>query len=147
MNMTTLSAICATLFLGGFNAPWPLNNTAIDGGWWGLLWFLLKVILFLFFFIWVRGTVPRYRYDQLMAIGWKTLLPLSIGWLVLLGIYQKARAMADPGTWLTDDATAIGLVLIYLAISALVLYCQRRPVDSMLKPAACLLYTSPSPRD
>ena len=69
MNMTTLSAICATLFLGGFNAPWPLNNTAIDGGWWGLLWFLLKVILFLFFFIWVRGTVHRYRYDQLMALG------------------------------------------------------------------------------
>lgn len=135
MNMTTLSAICATLFLGGFNAPWPFNNTAIDGGWWGLLWFVLKVVLGLFFFIWVRGTVPRYRYDQLMSIGWKTLLPLSLGWLVVIGIYQKARAMAEPGSWLTDDATAIGVVLIYAAIAALVLFLQRRPIDKIITDA------------
>ncbi len=132
MNMATLSAICATLFLGGVNAPWPFNDTVLDGGWWGVLWFILKVLLFLFFFIWVRGTIPRYRYDQLMSIGWKTLLPLSLGWLVMVAVYQKARMLAEPGSWLTDDATAIALVLIFGAIAALVLYLQRKPIDAMI---------------
>ena len=70
-----------------------------------------------------------------MSIGWKTLLPLSLGWLVVIGIYQKARAMAEPGSWLTDDATAIGVVLIYAAIAALVLFLQRRPIDKIITDA------------
>ena len=68
VNMITLSGLCVTLFFGGWIGPWsPL----------GPLWFLLKVLLLIFLFIWLRATLPRLRYDQLMAFGWKILLPLA----------------------------------------------------------------------
>ncbi|MDY6050563.1 MAG: NADH-quinone oxidoreductase subunit NuoH [Corynebacterium sp.] len=125
INMGTLSAICSTLFLGGFNAPWPLNNTVVDGGWWGLLWFMVKVFAMMFFFIWVRATIPRYRYDQVMDIGWKTLLPLGLGWLMLEGIYMKARQLSAAGSFLRDDVCLLILVAVYLALCYGVLAYQR----------------------
>jgi NADH-quinone oxidoreductase subunit H len=68
VNMITLSGLCVTLFFGGWIGPWsPL----------GPLWFLLKVLILIFLFIWLRATLPRLRYDQLMAFGWKVLLPLA----------------------------------------------------------------------
>jgi NADH-quinone oxidoreductase subunit H len=68
VNMITLSGLCVTLFFGGWLGPWaPL----------GPLWFLLKVLALIFLFIWLRATLPRLRYDQLMAFGWKILLPLA----------------------------------------------------------------------
>ena len=68
VNMITLSGLCVTLFFGGWLGPWaPL----------GPLWFLLKVLALIFLFIWLRATLPRLRYDQLMAFGWKVLLPLA----------------------------------------------------------------------
>ncbi len=79
-NMILMSAITSVLFLGGWLPPldiWPL--TAIPGP----LWLILKICLVLFVFIWARATLPRYRYDQLMRLGWKVLLPLSLAWLVL----------------------------------------------------------------
>lgn len=136
MNMATLSAIATTLFFGSYHAPWPLSGTMLDHGWWGVLWFFGKVLMFLFFFIWVRGTVPRYRYDQLMAIGWKTLLPLALGWLMVEAVYQKARMLAEPGSWVRDDAVAIGIVLIFGAVAAAVLYAQRRPLQAQMQYCA-----------
>lgn len=133
MNMGTLSTVCATLFFGGFHAPWPFNNTPLENGWVGILWFIMKVVGFLFFFIWVRGTVPRYRYDQLMRIGWKTLLPLSLAWLMVQSIYLKARQLSDPGSWLRDDAALLGLVILFAVFAAIYLWVQRRPVEKMLK--------------
>src|SRR6202000_2132047 len=80
INMTTVSALATTLFLGGWRAPWPLSLwSGANHGWWPVLWFVIKVFLFLFGYIWLRGTLPRVRYDQLMAIGWKILIPVSIG--------------------------------------------------------------------
>ncbi len=79
VNMTTVSALATTMFLGGWRAPFPFNM--IDGansGWWPLLWFVAKVWTFLFFYIWLRATLPRLRYDQFMALGWKILIPLSL---------------------------------------------------------------------
>ena len=76
-NMILMSGMTTILFLGGWLAPfglWP----AI-----GPIWFILKVCLVLFCFLWVRATFPRYRYDQLMRLGWKVFLPLSLGWLVI----------------------------------------------------------------
>lgn len=67
MNILAVSSIAVTLFLGGWHGPNDLP----------LIWFLLKVSLFVFFFIWVRATLPRFRYDQLMAFGWKVLIPLA----------------------------------------------------------------------
>jgi NADH-quinone oxidoreductase subunit H len=74
INMITVSVLAADLFLGGWNSGLPfLPSTAP----WGFVWFLLKVAFFLFVFIWLRGTLPRFRYDQLMHFGWKVLIPVA----------------------------------------------------------------------
>jgi len=85
VNMVTVSALATTLFLGGWRAPWPLsaiNDGMFNQGYWPVLWFLAKVILFIFVFIWLRGTLPRLRYDQFMAFGWKRLIPVALVWIV-----------------------------------------------------------------
>jgi NADH-quinone oxidoreductase subunit H len=92
INMVTVSALATTLFLGGWRAPWGVTEiwAGANSGWWPVLWFTLKVLLFLFFFIWLRGTLPRLRYDQFMRLGWKVLIPTALGWLVLVA---TARAV------------------------------------------------------
>ncbi|MEP6697493.1 MAG: NADH-quinone oxidoreductase subunit NuoH [Pseudonocardiales bacterium] len=85
INMVTVSALATTLFLGGWRAPWPLSLWAgANSGWWPVLWFTGKVFLALFVFIWLRGTLPRLRYDQFMQLGWKVLVPLSLLWILLV---------------------------------------------------------------
>jgi NADH-quinone oxidoreductase subunit H len=85
VNMVTVSALATTLFLGGWRAPWPLSLwDGANQGWWPVLWFTVKVFLFLFVFIWLRGTLPRLRYDQFMQLGWKVLIPVALGWLLLV---------------------------------------------------------------
>jgi NADH-quinone oxidoreductase subunit H len=92
VNMTTVSALATTLFLGGWRAPWPISLWAgANAGWYPIIWFLIKVALFEFFFIWLRGSLPRVRYDQLMALGWKVLIPISIVWLLLIAVVQAWR--------------------------------------------------------
>lgn len=113
INMVNVSAIAVTLFLGGWHAPWPLNGTVVDQGWWGLLWFTLKVILFIFFFIWLRGTLPRFRYDQFMAFGWKFLIPVALGWIL---------AVATVRNVFNAGFTVVALVSIVLFVAALVAY-------------------------
>ena len=90
--MATVSAVATTLFLGGYHAPWPLNLIpGIDSGWLGPVWFLVKVLVFMFGFVWLRGTLPRLRYDQLMDLGWKWLLPIALAWIVALGTVNVLR--------------------------------------------------------
>jgi NADH-quinone oxidoreductase subunit H len=87
VNMVTVSALAATLFLGGWRAPWPLsaiNDGMFNTGYWPFLWFIAKVMIFIFGFIWLRGTLPRLRYDQFMKFGWKVLIPASLVWIVLV---------------------------------------------------------------
>ena len=87
VNMVTVSALATTLFLGGWRAPWPLSIwDGANQGWWPVLWFTVKVFLFLFVFIWLRGTLPRLRYDQFMQLGWKILVPFSLGWLMIVAV-------------------------------------------------------------
>jgi NADH-quinone oxidoreductase subunit H len=79
-NMLLLSGMTAVLFLGGWLAPLEIAPfTWIPGP----IWLALKIALIMFLFIWVRATLPRYRYDQLMRLGWKVFLPFSLGWVVL----------------------------------------------------------------
>jgi len=79
-NMILMSAMTTILFLGGWLSPIPFAPfTWIPGP----LWFIAKICAVLFMFVWVRATFPRFRYDQLMRLGWKVFLPLSLGWLVL----------------------------------------------------------------
>jgi NADH-quinone oxidoreductase subunit H len=90
-NMIVVSAVATTLFLGGYLRPFP-NIEALwvldyVPGW---LWFLFKTFLFIYIFMWIRATLPRYRYDQLMRLGWKVLIPLAIANLVLTGIVKVA---------------------------------------------------------
>ena len=79
VNMVTVSAVAVNLFLGGWHGPFLPESL----GW---LWFLIKVAALLFFYIWMRWTLPRYRYDQLMAFGWKYLLPVAVLNVVLTGV-------------------------------------------------------------
>ncbi|MEU8822062.1 NADH-quinone oxidoreductase subunit NuoH [Streptomyces sp. NPDC048636] len=93
VNMVTVSMVAVTLFLGGWRAPWPISTfwAGANHGWWPLLWFLGKVVTSLFVFIWVRGTLPRVRYDQFMKLGWKVLIPISMVWLMLVATVRALR--------------------------------------------------------
>jgi NADH-quinone oxidoreductase subunit H len=82
MNMILVSAMTSILFLGGWLPP--LNIEILSYAWMGPIWFVLKTVVMLFCFIWVRGSFPRFRYDQLMRLGWKIFLPLSLGYLLLV---------------------------------------------------------------
>lgn len=87
-NMVLISALVSTFFLGGWLSPFegiPLLGTVFS---WvpGIIWFLAKMAFFLLLFIWIRGTLPRYRYDQIMQLGWKILIPITILWLILVSL-------------------------------------------------------------
>jgi NADH-quinone oxidoreductase subunit H len=89
MNTVTMSAIIVTLFFGG---PQPLFDIpGIPGSWEGTLWLVAKVLVFLYVYVWFRATLPRLRYDQLMDLGWKALIPLSLGWFMLMAALRLAR--------------------------------------------------------
>jgi NADH-quinone oxidoreductase subunit H len=84
VNMITVAALTSNLFLGGWNSGVPLLPSA---GLLGLLWFSSKMLVVLFFFIWLRGTLPRFRYDQLMHFGWKALVPAAAAWILITAGY------------------------------------------------------------
>jgi NADH-quinone oxidoreductase subunit H len=88
-NMIVVSCVATTLFLGGWLPPFPnVSWLAFFGFVPGWAWFLLKAFLFLYVFLWIRATLPRYRYDQLMRVGWKVLIPLAIANLVVTGVVK-----------------------------------------------------------
>jgi NADH-quinone oxidoreductase subunit H len=84
INMATVSALATTLFLGGWHAPFWIDHAwaGANAGYWPVLWFFGKVLFFIFIFIWLRGSLPRLRYDQFMAFGWKRLIPIALVWIV-----------------------------------------------------------------
>ena len=91
VNMTTVSALATTLFLGGWRAPWPISLwEPSNNSWLPLVWFIAKVWTFLFVFMWLRATLPRLRYDQFMAIGWKLLIPVSLVWIMIVAVLRAA---------------------------------------------------------
>ncbi len=114
INMVTVSALATTLFLGGWRAPWPLSLwESANTGWWPMLWWLLKVQIFIFIFIWLRGTLPRMRYDQFMRFGWKVLIPVSIAWIMIVSI---ARVLRDDVVLSTTEILVSGAVVIVLLL-------------------------------
>lgn len=80
-NMILVSAMTTTFFLGGYLPPFGISVLSFIPG---IIWFILKVSFLLFCFLWIRATLPRYRYDQLMRLGWKVFLPLTLFWVVLI---------------------------------------------------------------
>ena len=115
INMVTVSALATTLFLGGWLAPWPLSLWAgANVGWWPLIWWLLKVQIFIFMFIWLRATLPRLRYDQFMKFGWKVLIPASIAWIMIVA---TARALRNDITLGNREILAGGAIVIVILLA------------------------------
>ena len=127
MNSIVMSAIIVTLFLGG-----PAGPVLVGPAWvWGIVWFFAKLMVFLFTLVWVRATLPRFRYDHLMNIGWKVLIPLSLGWLLLLAAINIGRD-EDWNLFLVGTIGAVVLVVAYLGLTAAVSVAQRRRADEEL---------------
>ncbi len=104
MNTITMSAVIVTLFLGG-----PAGPVLIEGvGWlWGVVWFFAKLFVLLFMFVWFRATLPRLRYDQLMDLGWKLLIPVSLGWFLFLA----ALRIGDDRGWSRGVVVAVAIAV------------------------------------
>jgi NADH-quinone oxidoreductase subunit H len=120
VNMVIVSAFATTLFLGGWMAPWPISligDNYFNTGWWPILWFFAKTFVLLFGFIWLRATLPRFRYDQFMKIGWKILVPANLVWIVLVAALRALRNESDvsAGQWVLWGGIAV-VVLIGLAM-------------------------------
>ncbi|AEA27691.1 NADH-quinone oxidoreductase subunit NuoH [Pseudonocardia benzenivorans] len=115
VNMVTVSAMATTLFLGGGQIPWLGHLwSGFDNGWFQFLAFIVKTLAFLFVFIWLRGTLPRMRYDQFMRLGWKCLVPLSLLWILLIFAVRAWRQSpaGDVPTLLVAGGIVLAVVLV-----------------------------------
>ena len=136
VNMTTVSALATTLFLGGWQAPWPLSLwDGSNTGWWPLLWFVAKVWGFLFLFMWLRATLPRLRYDQFMALGWKVLIPVSLVWIMTVAIVRTLDIEGYAG-WAVLLSTIGAFVAVALLAYLWRTLRRRRAVVDEAGPAA-----------
>ncbi|MFE3998481.1 NADH-quinone oxidoreductase subunit NuoH [Nocardioides sp. YIM B13467] len=116
INMATVSALATTLFLGGWRAPLGLGTVwaGANEGYWPVLWFFLKMFFFIWVFIWLRGTLPRLRYDQFMSLGWKVLLPASLAWIVVVAVIKMAAIQGgfSPNWILFGFGLAVTVVVV-----------------------------------
>ena len=116
VNIVTVSALATTLFLGGYHAPPGLGFTENWlGGWFTAIWFLLKVVSFFFVFVWLRGTLPRLRYDQFMQFGWKVLIPASILWILIVATLRVLSLENAPIAVVVAFASTV--IFIIMAIN------------------------------
>jgi NADH-quinone oxidoreductase subunit H len=98
INIVTVSALATTLFLGGWQAPFPFSRVEwMAEGWFPIIWFLLKTLVFIFFFVWLRGVLPRMRYDAFMRFGWKVLIPVGLVWILLVPASAPPRWRSTTG--------------------------------------------------
>jgi NADH-quinone oxidoreductase subunit H len=118
VNIIAVSALATTLFLGGYRALPGLGFTEQWlGGWFTLVWFFIKVLGFFFVFVWLRGTLPRLRYDQFMKFGWKVLIPFSLVWILVVSTLRVMSQQEAPPALIATFIFSIAL--IYVAISTL----------------------------
>ncbi|MGH8996811.1 MAG: complex I subunit 1/NuoH family protein, partial [Acidimicrobiales bacterium] len=106
MNVITWSAIMVTLFFGGPDGP--IFHVPVLVWLMPIGWFAAKVFCFLFLYVWLRATLPRFRYDQLMSLGWKVMIPVSLGWLLIVAGF---RVSAAAGFAVLGAAVLVGIVL------------------------------------
>ena len=118
VNIVAVSALATTLFLGGYHALPGLGFTeSWLGGWFTVIWFLAKVVFFFFIFVWLRGTLPRLRYDQFMKFGWKVLIPFSLLWILIVATLRVLSQQGAPRAVVLGFS--FGVVLLVLAGSSL----------------------------
>jgi len=116
VNIIAVSALATTLFLGGYHAIPGLGFTEQWlGGWFTLIWFFIKVLFFFFVFVWLRGTLPRLRYDQFMQFGWKVLIPVSLLWILVVATLRVISTTSQSRVVTFGFAGVV--VLIVLGIS------------------------------
>ena len=116
VNIIAVSALATTLFLGGYHAIPGLGFTEQWlGGWFTLIWFFIKVLFFFFIFVWLRGTLPRLRYDQFMQFGWKVLIPVSLLWILVVATLRIISTTSQSKVVTFGFAGVV--VLIVLGIS------------------------------
>lgn len=119
VNIIAVSALATTLFLGGYHALPGLGFTEQWlGGWFTLVWFFVKVLGFFFVFVWLRGTLPRLRYDQFMKFGWKVLIPFSLAWIMVVSTLRVMSQEQAPRVIII--AFIFSIALIYIAITSLI---------------------------
>jgi NADH-quinone oxidoreductase subunit H len=119
MNTVTMSALIVTLFFGG-PQPISIRGTVLDipfipNGIEGTIWLFAKVLVFLYIYVWLRATLPRFRYDQLMNLGWKILIPASLGWFMLIAAQRLGR---DQG-WNTLIVTTVSVAILGVSYALL----------------------------
>ncbi|EWM15483.1 NADH dehydrogenase I subunit H [Kutzneria sp. 744] len=132
INMVTVSAFATTLFLGGWHAPFPLNLIAdgyLDTGWWGVLWFVGKMMVLLFIFVWLRGTLPRMRYDQFMRIGWKALVPVSLVWIVLVVCVRALNGPQKDSLGVGGTIALFGIMIVGILVVVALIPERRKASD------------------
>ncbi|NCV42138.1 MAG: NADH-quinone oxidoreductase subunit H [Actinobacteria bacterium] len=113
VNIIAVSALATTLFLGGYHAPPGLGFTeAWLGGWFTGIWFFSKVLVFFFVFVWLRGTLPRLRYDQFMQFGWKILIPVSILWILVVATLRTLSLEGAPRIVVIGFASFVVLLVM-----------------------------------
>jgi NADH-quinone oxidoreductase subunit H len=117
VNMATVSALATTLFLGGWHAPFWIDSfwAGANHGYWPVLWFMGKILVFIFFFIWLRGSLPRLRYDQFMAFGWKVLIPFSVVWILAVATVRVISLRGGLST--TPVYIVLGVIIVALLVS------------------------------
>ena len=120
LNTVTVAAIAVTLFLGGWRGPHPGFALWL----WPLLWFLLKLVLVIYVYIWIRATVPRLRYDRLMAFGWKVLIPFGLVWVLITGAIVVLPQQYGRRASFLVGAGVLGVLLLFSLIAPLF---ERKP--------------------
>ena len=119
VNIIAVSALATTLFLGGYHALPGLGFTEQWlGGWFTLVWFFIKILGFFFVFVWLRGTLPRLRYDQFMKFGWKVLIPFSLAWIMVVSTLRVMSQQQAPRVIII--AFIFSVAFIYIAITSLI---------------------------
>lgn len=137
LHTFTASAMAITLFLGGWRAPFPITTfwEGANEGWWPLLWFFIKFVLVFSFVIWVRASLPRVRYDQLMSLGWKVLIPLNLAWIMLVATVRALMYVKDPTSGFEGSLAVTLTIAAVVVIGALGIWARFDTVNQRRKEA------------